>query len=441
MNCHAPWPRLLLRLQLKVFLKHKIPEDIISSILGYNIKTVRLWNIRFQNGDSILDKPRNGRPTLIPMDVTMRIISLYCQHDPLPGFSRWTIRSMQIYLQKNPKFLHYQISCTSIHRLLKSHSLKPYQNKYFLQISDQYFFEKMEKILQVYAGNYPYLFCFDECTGLQALERVAPRLPSKGNRPEYLEPEYIRHGTVSLLSILQVSTGDVFSECIPDHKSTTVIQTLEKHILEFDKSKNLHYICDNYSSHSTNELCLKIANLCDIELPILKKLEDRKQWLESREKRIIFHFLPTHGSWLNLIEIWFGILQQKALKDKSFSSKAELEKRILDFTDTWDRYFKHPFKFTYTGDGLHEKVISRFITWIEMESPQLSEKFLNKQIKLIMNLAKEYWSKVPKTLWKNLKSILEDKVTFIKCLIKTDKNLLDLIAELNIILDSNLRVV
>ena len=136
-----------------------------------------------------------------------------------------------------------------------------------------------------------------------------------------------------------------------------------------------------------------------------------------------------------------AILQQKALKDESFCSKAELKKRILNFTDTWNRYFKHPFKFTYTGDGLHEKVISRFITWIEMESSQLSEKFIGKQIKLIMNLAKKYWSKVSKSLWKYLKSILEDKVTFIKGLIKIDENLLDLITKLNIIVDANLKVV
>ncbi|MCP4551830.1 MAG: IS630 family transposase [Bacteroidetes bacterium] len=440
MNCQAPWPRLLFRLQLKVLIQHKIPDATISVTLGCSIKTVQLWNKRFQNGDSIFDKPRSGRPTTFSTDVTFRLISLYCQHDPLPGVSRWTIRTLQIYIQKNPNFLNCQISCTSIHRLLKSHSLKPYQNKYFLQISDPYFFEKMEKILQVYASNYPYLFCFDECTGLQALERVAPRLPSKGNRPEYLEPEYIRHGTVSLFSILQVSTGDVFSECIPDHKSVTIIQALEKHILQFDKFKVLHYICDNYSSHSTNEFCSKIAELCEVELPILKTLEERKQWLESPAKRIVFHFLPTHGSWLNLIEIWFGILQQKALKDESFSSKAELEKRIMDFTETWDTHFKHPFEFTYTGDGLHEKVISRFITWIEMESSQLSEKFLCKQIKLIINLAKKYWSKGTKSIWKSLKAILEDKVTFIKSIIKTDKTILNLIAELNTILHSNLTV-
>ena len=132
-------------------------------------------------------------------------------------------------------------------------------------------------------------------------------------------------------------------------------------------------------------------------------------------------------------------MQGKALKDESFSSKAELKERILDFTETWDKYFKHPFEFTYTGEGLHGKVISRFITWIEMESPQLSEKFLSKQIKLMINLAKKYWSKASTSIWKSLRSILKNKFAYIKNII-TEKNLVNAIVELNTILDSKIKV-
>jgi len=97
--------------------------------------------------------------------------------------------------------------------------------------------------------------------------------------------------------------------------------------------------------------------------------------LQSSEKRIIFHFLPTHGSWLNLIEIWFGILQQKGLKDESFLSTTDFRNRIIFFTETWDSDFAHHFKFSYSGEGLHEKVIFRFTKWIQMHSPQLNVNF------------------------------------------------------------------
>ena len=297
----------------------------------------------------------------------------------------------------------------------------------------------MEKIIKVYNSFYQYLFCLDECTGLQALERIAPRLPAQGNYPEYLEPEYVRHGTVSILSILQVSTGLVFTECIPDHTSSTLISSVKNHALQYDKSAELHYICDNYSYHSTEEFCLGIAELCGIDLPKLKTAQDRRQWMESPEKRIVFHFLPTHGSWLNLIEIWFGILQQKSLKDESFLSTTDLKNRIISYNDTWNTEFAHPFKFSYTGEGLHEKVISRFTKWLQMQSPQLNVKFLEKQLKLMCNLTTTYWTKVKKSAWNILKTTLQERDDFIKGIITTDEDLNVLLTNLGTILNTKLK--
>ena len=433
--CQLPWVRLVFRLRLRVLLKHNFSEKTISDLLGCHVKTVQLWNKRFQQGEGIIDKARSGRPAIIPYAVESRLIGFYCQHNPLPGCGKWTIRWAHTYLEKHPEILQWSISPSSLYRRLQSHSLKPYRNKYFLQISDPHFFEKMEKILKVYACCYPYLFCLDECTGLQALERIAPSLPAQADRPQYLEPEYIRHGTVSILSVLHVSTGQVFTDCIPDHTSSTVILSVKKHALQYDKSAVLHYICDNYSSHSTEEFCLGIAELCDVDLPKLKTVDERKQWLESSEKRIIFHFVPTHGSWLNLIEIWFCILQQKALKDESFRSALELMERIIMFKDTWNTHFAHPFNFTYTGEGLHEKVISRFIKWLQMESPQLTAKFLGKQMNLMLNLTSIYWSKVKKRVWETLKATLLNKNNFIKNIIKDDEQLNISITNLNNQLD------
>lgn len=421
-----------------MLLQNKLSEYTISALLGCHVRTVLIWKRRFQEGEGILDRDRSGRPPSIPSEVNHRLLAFYCQHNPLPGCSRWTIRWAQTYLQEHPEILQCLISRSSIHRMLKSHALKPYRNRYFLQICDPHFFEKMEKILKVYKSSYHYLFCLDECTGLQALERTAPSLPPQDGRPGYLEPDYVRHGTACILSILQVSNGHVFTDCISDHTSSTLILSVKKHALQYEKSALLHYICDNYSSHSTEEFCLGIAELCGVDLPKLRTAANRKQWLESPEKRIIFHFLPSHGSWLNLIEIWFCILQQKALKDESFRSTTELEKRIISFTDTWNTHFAHPFKFTYTGKGLHEKVISRFTKWLQMESPQLDLKFLGKQIKLISNLATTYWSKLKKDVWVTLKSTLQEKNDFIRLIIGVDEQIDTLLTKLNNLLHINL---
>lgn len=430
---------LVFRLQMWILLRHLIPETTISSVLGCDVKTVCMWKKRFNAGDGILDRPRSGRPLIISSAVNHKLLAFYCQHDPLPGFSRWSIRNAEKYLRNHLDILRCSVSRSSIHRLLKLHALKPYRIKYFLQICDPNFFPKMEKIIKVYQIYNKYLFCLDECTGLQALERKAPRLPAQGKCPVYLEPEYMRHGTVSILSILQVVTGQVFTECIPDHTSVTIISAVQNHVLRYDKSAELHFICDNYSSHSTGEFCRGIAELCRVPLPRLKTVKERRQWLESPEKRIIFHFLPTHGSWLNLIENWFGILQQKALKDESFLSTTDLENRIMAYNNTWNTEFAQPFRFSYTGKGLHEKVISRFTKWMQMQSPQLSIKFLEKQLKLMLNLTTSYWPMAQRNMWNLLQTTLVEKADFIKGIIGTDENLNDLLVNLNGILHTKLK--
>lgn len=432
---------LVFRLQIWILLKHQIPETIISSVLGCEVKTVSFWQKRFNEGNSIVDKPRSGRPATIPAEVSHRLLGFYCQYNPLPGLSRWSIRDAEKYLKKHPDILKCSISRSSIHRLLKVHALKPYRTKYFLQICDPDFFPKMEKIIKVYRKYYKNLFCLDECTGLQALERTAPKLPGQGKCPDFLEHEYERHGTVSILSILQVATGQVFTQCIPDHTSITVLSAVRNHILQYNESAELHYICDNYSSHSTEALCQGIAELCCVSLPKLKTLKERRQWLESKKKRIVFHFLPTHGSWLNLIEIWFGLLQQKALKNKSFLSTSDLEKCIMAYNNTWNTEFAHPFNFSYTGEGLHEKVISRFIKWMQLQSNQLSAKFLEKQFKLLINLATSYWPMAQKNMWNLLQSTLIERNNYIREVIGNDEVLNDLLVNLHCTIQSKLKVV
>ncbi len=412
-------PRHVARMQMMALLNNQYSELAVSLILRLHPKTVSIWNKRFQAGGGIQDLARSGRPPKITFDIVQKVIAFYCQQNPLPGCSSWSIRWMADYFQKHPDYLNISISASSIHRCLTSSKFRLYRRKYFLQICDPYFFEKMEKIIQIYKLDPEYLFCLDECTGLQALERTAPSLPADSSRPEYREFEYIRHGTVSIISILEKRTGKVYTECIPDHTSTTIITSVKKHATQFDPSKTLHYICDNYSSHSTKEFCQGIAELCNVPLPKLKTAYDRKQWLESDNKRIIFHFLPTHGSWLNLIEIWFSILKQKALSKKSFSSINHLENSILDFSETWNNHFAHPFNWKYTGEDLYDKVVSRLIRWLELEVSEMTIKFLEKQLKLMSNLHANHYSKIKKNLWINLRKTFNDKRKYILKIINT----------------------
>jgi transposase len=425
-------PGLSLRLKIWVLLKHHFQKKAISLILGCHIKTVYNLNKRLVRGEGIEDRNRCGRPPIIRSDVTHRLIAFYCQRNPLPGCTRWSINWAAKFLKKNPHILKCTISRASVYRLLSSHALRPYRTTYFLQIRDIYFFEKMEKIIRVYGAGYKLLFCLDECTGLQAIERIAPYLPAYKNHNESKEFEYIRHGTVSIISFLEVATGKVFTECIPNHTSSTVIQVIRRHVNQYDSSETLHYILDNYSSHSTEEFCKDIARLCDVKLPELKGVAERKEWLESENKRIVFHFLPTHGSWLNLIEIWFGILKEKCIKDENFNSVVDLMNHIISFTDTWNKYFAHPFGWTYNGEDLYGKVIRRVVKWIQMENNQLTQKFLKIQLGLISHLADKYWGKADIDDWESLQKTIREKKTFIRTLIKNDKEIKHILINLEV---------
>lgn len=404
---------------MMVLLNNNYSILAVSLILGLHPNTVSLWNKRFKAGDGIEDRPRSGRPVKITFDIIQKVIAFYCQQSPLPGCSSWSVRWMAIYFQKHPEYLNVSISASTIHRSLKSNSFILYRRKYFLQICDPYFFEKMEKIIRIYKIDPKNLFCLDECTGLQVLERIAPDLPADSNRPEYQEFEYKRHGTVSIISILEKRTGQVFTEPISDHKSTTIIRSVKRHARQYDPSETLHYICDNSSSHSTEEFCQGIAELCNVPLPKLKTAHDRKQWLESSDKRIIFYFLPCHGSWLNLIEVWFSILKQKALHNESFSSTTQMENHILGFTETWNTHFAHSFQWNYNGKDLYEKAVFRFIKWLELETSQMTASFLEKQLKLMNNLFINHYSKIKQHSWDKLRNTLNAKKDYIYKIIAT----------------------
>ena len=410
-----------MRLSIMVLCQHNIEKAQIASFLGCHIQTVRTWEERFRNDDSIYDKIRPGAKTKFLEGTSQRVIAFFCQFETLPGYARWTLSAACQYFENNPELLGEDvvISRASIHRLLNAHALKPHRFRYFLHLSDSDFFSKMDHIIEVYASVSKNLFCFDECTGIQALEHIAPPTPAGSNRPKSLEVEYIRHGSISVFSVLEVSTGQVFTEVIEDHTSATIVEVLRRHVNTVSPTEALHYICDNYGSHSTIDVCEVVGELCGVNVPKLMSVAERREWLGSTDKLIIFHFLPFHGSWLNLIENWFGIMKKSCLDRCSVCSKEELSQNIMDFNNTWNQEYAHPFKWTYNGENLRGKTVRKFTYWLQEESSLMSGKFLEKQLKLMTNLIHDDWAKVPIHDWSRLGSMIEDKQEYFNFVVET----------------------
>jgi hypothetical protein len=145
-------------------------------------------------------------------------------------------------------------------------------------------------------------------------------------------------------------------------------------------------------------------------LPVLSEkqlntTEKRREWLQSENKRIIFYFTPFHGSWLNMVEIWFGILNQKCLKE-SYNSAESIYDAIISFVQKWNDYLAHPFKWNYDGVGLEEKAVHRFIKMLEFNFDKMTIQLLTKQFLLVINLKKDYENKIETVTWKKLCNLI-----------------------------------
>lgn len=204
--------------------------------------------------------------------------------------------------------------------------------------------------------------CVDEKTGIQALERKAPTKPMRPGEVEKQEFEYTRHGTQTLIANFEVATGEVIA---PTVQQTRGEQDFAKHIertITTDPEAGWVFVADNLTTHCSATLVLLVAALCAIPVEtlgekgksgVLKSVPTRKAFLKDASHRVRFVYVPKHTSWLNQVEIWFGILSRRVIRRGSFRSKEDLRDRILKFIDYFNRTMAKPYKWTYAGRPLN----------------------------------------------------------------------------------------
>jgi len=299
---------------------------------------------------------RPAFPPLAQVDVVSLATSQPSEHGGTA--TRWTLDDIAATILNGVS--HEAISRSTVWRILDEADLKPHKSVYWLNSHDPDFDEKAWEICQLYVDA-PKLYqqgrlviCSDEKTGMQILERKYPTRPVEPGKPERREHEYIRHGARALIGSFAVPTGEVVWDLGLTRTSDDFAAHMAKVAEHFAEMKRFDWILDNLNTHWSLPVCQLVAGLSDVPF-VPKELrtgKERREFLTDPSHKHVFHFTPKHGSWLNQVELWFGVLARRFLARGDFPSAEEFERRFQEFLDDYNLHWAHPYRWTYTGQPL-----------------------------------------------------------------------------------------
>jgi transposase len=305
-----------------------VANEHIAASVGVSPTTVRAWRARFADDGVVkLGEVRKGRGPKPSISVeTVDAIVEATLHSKPKGQTHWSTRTMA---------KQFGVSRSTVQKIWRARGLKPHLVETFKISNDPDFEEKLTDVVGLYLNppERAVVFCMDEKSQVQALDRTQPSLPMKRGRAGTMTHDYKRNGTTTLFAALDVLTGTVIGQCLPRHRHEEFLTFLRIIDREVPKHLAVHLILDNYATH---------------------KHPDVQRWLRRR-KRFHLHFTPTSSSWLNLVERWFRELTDKALRRASFGSAPALIAAIEEYLDTHNADPK-PFKWTATAESILEKV-------------------------------------------------------------------------------------
>src|SRR6476620_7503230 len=298
-------------------------SEIVRRV-GLSKPAVIGWKRRFaaEGIAGLDDRPKSGRPALIdPVEIVLATL------EPPPeqlGVTHWSSR----LLAKHLGVSDYTVSTT-----WKKWGLQPWRVQTFKFSTDPELEAKIRDVVGLYLNppDNAIVLSLDEKSRVQALDRTAPVLPLRLGMPEKQTHDYVRHGTTTLFAALEVATGRVTDACYPRHRHEEFLRFL-KHVAKAYPRVQLHIVCDNYATHNHPTV---------------------KAWL-ARNPRITLHFTPTSGSWLNMVEIFFGIITRQAIRRGTCTSVKDLIAAIEIYIDAWNERCQ-PFIWTKTADEILTK--------------------------------------------------------------------------------------
>jgi transposase len=308
-----------------------LPNAQIARAVGVSRPTVIGWRDRYQQGGiaALGDEPRSGRPVEIDeADVVVATLADDGRPPARLGITHWSARFLAVELG---------ISFASVARIWRKWKIQPHRIETFKFSTDPDLEPKIRDVVGLYLDPpaNAVVVSVDEKSQVQALDRTAPMLPLRPGLAARRTHDYVRHGTTTLFAALEIATGKITADaCYPRHRHQEFLRFLKK-VASAHPGVQLHVVLDNYATHKHPEV---------------------RTWLARPEnQRITLHFTPTSCSWLNMVEIFFGIITRQAIRRGTFRSVKELTTAIGTFIDAYNDRCQ-PFTWTKDADELLARI-------------------------------------------------------------------------------------
>jgi transposase len=307
-----------------------LPNAEIARRVGMTRQTVISWRARYEAGgiDALADLPRPGRPPVID---EAAVVTATLNPPPADlAVTHWSARLLADHLSQ----AGMSISFAEVARIWRAWDLQPHRVESFKFSTDPQLEAKIRDVVGLYLDPpaNAVVVCVDEKSQIQALDRTAPLLPMRFSQAERRTHDYLRHGTTTLFAALEVATGRITADaCYDRHRNGEFLAFL-KQVAKAHPRVPLHVVVDNYATHTHPKVTT---------------------WL-ARHPRITLHFTPTSASWMNMVEIFFGIITRQAIRRGSFTSVPDLIGAIRAFIDAYNQRCE-PFHWTKTADQILTK--------------------------------------------------------------------------------------
>ena len=290
----------------------------ITAKTGCSSRTIALWKHRFEADglEGLAARHRGSKRTVLTPALQARILA-WTRRAPPHGATHWSTRSMGRKLG---------VQHTIVARAWRDAGLQPHRLERYMRSTDPEFETKAADVIGLYLDppQHAVVFCIDEKTAIQALDRIDPLLPLSPGRAERHGFEYYRHGTLSLYAALNTHTGEVLGAAVPRHTSDEFVAFLASVVETQPRHRAIHIIVDNLSAHKTQKVRTFLAAHPTVRL----------------------HYTPTYSSWLNQVELWFSKIERDVIARGIFTSVTDLRRTLMRYIRQYNKVAK-PFRWSY----------------------------------------------------------------------------------------------